>query len=221
VTHEVIWIASYPKSGNTWVRIFLANYILDVTNPVNISSTEIPFSCGEDLKNLDHGDGQVYAKTQKHYSVDLHRDYRSVLILRHPCDIVPSFADHKNCSIDEAVGWVSKYWPLHVESWVNQCGIVIKYEDMHQTPEPAFEMLVQYLELPYNLKRLWKAIQHSHFDGLRKQEEAGGFIGKSPHSERFYRKGKMNVGHEKLTLKHIDMLCGSTEFWEMGYEIPG
>lgn len=26
---RIIWIASYPKSGNTWMRAFLANYVLD------------------------------------------------------------------------------------------------------------------------------------------------------------------------------------------------
>lgn len=24
--HGIVWLASYPKSGNTWVRLFLANY---------------------------------------------------------------------------------------------------------------------------------------------------------------------------------------------------
>ena len=30
----ILWIASYPKSGNTWVRIFLANLILNEPEPV-------------------------------------------------------------------------------------------------------------------------------------------------------------------------------------------
>ena len=25
--HKIVWIASYPKSGNTWVRLFLAAYL--------------------------------------------------------------------------------------------------------------------------------------------------------------------------------------------------
>ncbi len=29
-----LWLASYPKSGNTWVRIFLANLILNEPEPV-------------------------------------------------------------------------------------------------------------------------------------------------------------------------------------------
>lgn len=31
---NLVWLASYPKSGNTWTRVFLANYILDRDTPV-------------------------------------------------------------------------------------------------------------------------------------------------------------------------------------------
>ncbi|UUX49927.1 sulfotransferase domain-containing protein [Nisaea acidiphila] len=34
---RIIWLASYPKSGNTWVRALLANYVLDRDNPVSIN----------------------------------------------------------------------------------------------------------------------------------------------------------------------------------------
>lgn len=34
---RIIWLASYPKSGNTWMRALLANYILDRENPVSIN----------------------------------------------------------------------------------------------------------------------------------------------------------------------------------------
>lgn len=32
-----VWLASYPKSGNTWLRIFLANYIINPPEPVSIN----------------------------------------------------------------------------------------------------------------------------------------------------------------------------------------
>lgn len=35
---SILWIASYPKSGNTWTRIFLANYFVNANKPVNINS---------------------------------------------------------------------------------------------------------------------------------------------------------------------------------------
>jgi len=34
---KIIWLASYPKSGNTWVRAFLLNYIKDSGTPENIN----------------------------------------------------------------------------------------------------------------------------------------------------------------------------------------
>src|SRR3546814_6189067 len=30
----ILWLASYPKSGNTWMRAFLANLILDHPEPL-------------------------------------------------------------------------------------------------------------------------------------------------------------------------------------------
>jgi len=35
---SIVWMASYPKSGNTWARIFLANYIANSKEPVPINN---------------------------------------------------------------------------------------------------------------------------------------------------------------------------------------
>lgn len=34
---RIIWLASYPKSGNTWLRALLANYVLDRQEPISIN----------------------------------------------------------------------------------------------------------------------------------------------------------------------------------------
>lgn len=34
---QLVWIASYPKSGNTWMRAFLQNYIRNTSVPCNIN----------------------------------------------------------------------------------------------------------------------------------------------------------------------------------------
>lgn len=46
------WIASYPRSGNTWMRIFLANWMANSDQPININELPIyglGFSETEDL----------------------------------------------------------------------------------------------------------------------------------------------------------------------------
>lgn len=37
---NIVWLASYPKSGNTWARIFLNNYIVDGAVPADINKLE-------------------------------------------------------------------------------------------------------------------------------------------------------------------------------------
>jgi len=34
---SIIWLASYPKSGNTWTRIFLSNYLANPSEPLSIN----------------------------------------------------------------------------------------------------------------------------------------------------------------------------------------
>ncbi len=34
---HIFWLASYPKSGNSWQRILLANYLADAEEPVDIN----------------------------------------------------------------------------------------------------------------------------------------------------------------------------------------
>ncbi|GAN79897.1 sulfotransferase domain-containing protein [Acidocella aminolytica] len=43
---KLVWLASYPKSGNTWVRAFLHNYIVNAETPHSINNL-VDFSVAE------------------------------------------------------------------------------------------------------------------------------------------------------------------------------
>ena len=48
----IIWLASYPKSGNTWVRLFL-DYVFSSKEEFNINSAYVKqFPLREHFKNL-------------------------------------------------------------------------------------------------------------------------------------------------------------------------
>jgi hypothetical protein len=63
---RIVWLASYPKSGNTWFRVFLANLLRDPDEPVNINELQtgpiasargpLDDSLGYDSSNLTHGE---------------------------------------------------------------------------------------------------------------------------------------------------------------------
>ncbi|MBK8173929.1 MAG: sulfotransferase domain-containing protein [Rhodospirillales bacterium] len=47
--NRIVWLASYPKSGNTWLRAFLANYLARGVAPVDINA----------LPSFAHGDMRI------------------------------------------------------------------------------------------------------------------------------------------------------------------
>ncbi|MDP6705444.1 MAG: sulfotransferase domain-containing protein [Alphaproteobacteria bacterium] len=60
---RITWLASYPKSGNTWLRVFLANYCNNLPRPFDIN--DLPyFSQGEMAAGL-------YEKVSKKRVVDM------------------------------------------------------------------------------------------------------------------------------------------------------
>lgn len=48
---SIIWLASYPKSGNTWTRLFLANYLINATAPVPINEAH-RFAMGDSVVKM-------------------------------------------------------------------------------------------------------------------------------------------------------------------------
>lgn len=73
---RIIWLASYPKSGNTWLRAFLANLVLDRKEPLPIndlraftfSDTRPRFyaaAAGQSLESLALNDAEVVALRPK------------------------------------------------------------------------------------------------------------------------------------------------------------
>ena len=69
---SIIWLASYPKSGNTWTRIFLANYLMNSDKPVPINQVH-RFGMGDSIPRMY----QMVAGRQ----IDV-RDYQETLKLR-------------------------------------------------------------------------------------------------------------------------------------------
>ncbi len=60
---KIVWLASYPKSGNTWVRSFLHNYILRPETPHSINAL-LEFSVAENAAAFFGADGKVLDPAQ-------------------------------------------------------------------------------------------------------------------------------------------------------------
>jgi aryl sulfotransferase len=64
---RVTWIASYPKSGNTWVRFFLYNYLVgEVRDPADVGKRLPDGHIPSEVAAAEPIDGMLFVKT--HYT---------------------------------------------------------------------------------------------------------------------------------------------------------
>ena len=69
----ILWLASYPKSGNTWIRMFLRSYFLSsdqkfsLNEKGNLDFEVSNFPLSNHLKdaNIDHSDFKNIARSKK------------------------------------------------------------------------------------------------------------------------------------------------------------
>ncbi|MGI9342197.1 MAG: sulfotransferase domain-containing protein, partial [Gammaproteobacteria bacterium] len=52
----IVWLASYPKSGNTWIRAFLGNYLANADKPVSLARLSLS------REFLSAGHSTIYSK---------------------------------------------------------------------------------------------------------------------------------------------------------------
>ncbi len=69
---SIVWLASYPKSGNTWLRVFLANYLFNRTSPMPINEVHR-------IGLSDSGEGVYRRVARERFAI---ADYRKTLALR-------------------------------------------------------------------------------------------------------------------------------------------
>ncbi len=80
----ILWVASYPKSGNTWVRAFLHNLLHDAAAPSDINSLHHFFVGDTDAKWFEQFSDKPYDKLTKAEQAALRPKVHALLCRRSP-----------------------------------------------------------------------------------------------------------------------------------------
>ncbi|MEG9861759.1 MAG: sulfotransferase domain-containing protein [Parvularculales bacterium] len=257
----LIWLASYPKSGNTWVRAFLHNFLRDTGRPADINELD-KFCLGEShaawyqrhldrplieaseediarIRPLGQADftqafpDSVFVKTHNYlgewHGVPLHNmdvTTGAIYVVRNPLDVVLSMTHHFNLDIDGAIDRLGNEgssteatlehipemhasWSTHVKSWTahTHAGLlVMRYEDMLEKPRKHFRRLVSFLGINPPKARLERAIHHSSFKSLQKQEKEHSFKERSEYAEAFFRSGTHSQWRKHLSKAQVQRI---------------
>lgn len=217
-----VWLASYPKSGNTWLRMLIAN----------LASTDVP----ADINALASGgtDGNVsaigvrFVKVQDAYkrppnaeSLFANHDANgAIVIVRDPRDVASSLAAHNSSSVDEAITFMGDldavsstptnqqlkqkqlHWSSHIASWLEQKDIpvhLIRYEDLLLDPVLSFRRALRFAGCDAGDDLIRRAVAYSSFELLQKQESNNGFHEAQPCGGHFFRRGIAGSWRNELT----------------------
>lgn len=274
----IIWLASFPKSGNTWLRLLLANLAADEACEINAigagsalassrhwfdeacliaSGLLTPDECDRmrpalyrhvahvgapDAERGETGEGGGDDPLRHWRLVKTHdawthatpgepllggraAAHAAVLIVRDPRDVVASFANHNNSSLEEAAAMMGEPdsalaakqdrqplqlrqrllgWSGFYSSWLDQGDVpvhLVRYEDLEAGASGTLGALLSALGVTVDPARLERAAELSAFERLQAQEAEGGFR-EGPvrlATGRFFRSGRSGGWREELS----------------------
>jgi hypothetical protein len=257
---HLLWLASFPKSGNTWLRAFLANYLADAAEPVAIdrlpgfafgdmraepylklAARREPSLSWAELNRLRpqvhraiaaSGPGIVFVKTHSALTVldgvpTITPDvtFGAIHVVRNPLDVAVSFAEHYGLTLDQGVaalgfarleidpkpGHVRQFlsdWSSHARGWLQAPGLyrlTLRYEDLLADASAGFRRVLDFLKVKdADDARLQRAIRHSSFAELARQEAQGGFVERSKNAARFFHRGRAGGWREILSPAQVE-----------------
>jgi len=197
---NVVWIASYPKSGNTWVRFMACNLVFGQQQSAAELNVLAPDIHELGAQHLAAHSGLV--KTHFPYSSDLplaERTAGAVYVFRHPADVLVSnfhyaqrSAGTAGASREEFDRYVDRFiqhrgdprwielgmgsWEANVRSWLGQRHpfpmVAVSYESLTNDPRKVCTALAQLLRPDASGPDVDAAVANSSFERMRGLEAA-------------------------------------------------
>lgn len=188
-----VFLVSYPRSGNTWTRFLIGNFVYQ-DEPVTFTNVEsripeIYLSPDRVLRRLPR------PRMLKSHECFDPRYKRIIYIVRDPRDVVISYYHYAvkinwiepeypiarfvprliDGEFDVRGGWAAS-WSDHVMSWVclrsaSDGFLFLRYEDMIQDAERELGKVARFLKFPPTPERIARAVQLSSADHMRKLEK--------------------------------------------------
>jgi Sulfotransferase domain len=192
-----VFLVSYPKSGNTWVRFLIAN-LVHTDEPVTFTNMEsrlpsIYILPDRELRRIPR------PRVLKSHEC-FHPRYQNVIyIVRDPRDVAVSYFHYNikkrllahdasieqylpmflNDELDMRVG----SWSDHVLSWINMAEtrnkfLLLRYEDMLVNAEGELARVAEFLNIPATSDRLKRAVELSSAGRMRnlEKQQAGEWV---------------------------------------------
>ena len=208
VRADDLFLVSYPRSGNTWLR-FVLTALAHPHRGETYSDIRkfVPDIYKESRRALDSTPSPRYLKSHEYFDP---RYPRIVYLVRDPRDVAVSyFHQQKRLGLitdatdirEFVVGFIAGRadgfgrWDDHVESWLNTTGTrtesfyLVRYEEMLQDPERKASEVARFLSLPVGESQIAAALSKTSIERMKAAERAETQGDELPAHVTFVRKG--------------------------------
>jgi hypothetical protein len=231
-----VFLASYPRSGNTWLRFVLGEALAGKTIDFDNVDDVIP-----ELKWHRRGtplfaDGGRLIKTheawRKEYrkAIYIVRDVRDVALSTYARGTQLGIADPDMDGFLSAFlkGTFHNYgaWGRHLRSWLNSPLahegklLVVKFEDLRRSPEESLTRMVQFVGVSAGTDEIRAALANNSVDQMRAKEVKSRKLYQSTtEGGRFVRKGAVQGWRNLLTPAQLQLFeqAVGADLAQMGY----
>lgn len=219
------FVASYPKSGNAWLKFMLAELVRHGEVDFESAERTIPaIGRHREAPGLLAGGGRLI-KTHEPYRPEYGR---AVYLIRDVRDVVVSYHHYiqwrNNTTIDLdrfVAGWVAGRadgygpWHEHVRSWLEaeEAGapvLILRYEELREHPVKGLGEVAGFLGIETTPSAIEESIAHNTIGRMREKEVLNRdfFLRewKAGQEPGFVRKGAVGDWRTTLSPRHLRMM---------------
>lgn len=216
-----IYLVSYPKSGNTWMRYLMAYAIwpeLQEVDLVEMASYVPSYGIERDVAMML--DNNSPCNQLKHRLIKEHTPYnqaakqhikRTIYVVRDGRDAMVSYwhfcnqRDQTSIPFSEFIELSSMTnhsygsWKNHVTSWLNaplDAKLILRYEDMLADTAGCLRRALEFVEIDVADAVIAKAVERASFNSMKNLENTKGFNLDMLKTVEFVRQGKQGSWKE-------------------------
>lgn len=224
-----VFVASYPRSGSTWLRFLLFEALTHKEAGFDDVNRIIPdVGMQQGASRLLPGGGRLI-KTHEAYrpeynrAIYLVRDVRDVVLSEHAYQKAHGWID---CDLNEYIrvfleGTVNGYgaWQDHARGWIDSPLatrgdlLLVRYKELRKDTLPQLQRIMQFLGVKVDAESLANAIRNNNVQRMRAKEEKTPQIDArkmGDEEKRFVRKGAVGGWRETLTPNQVARLERAT-----------
>ena len=204
-------LASFPRSGSTWLRVMLE-------------------------KASGFKSGTVYRRDQvfrdceqmgmrgfivKTHELDGYRYHRAVLLVRHPYDAIESYFAWRRDTLGKQEAWQQLVretvptWKQHVEYWLDRPYevLTVRYEDLIADTEAQLGRTLRFLDCEPEADVVRATVAECTIEGMRNSPEAADY-------PQFFRRGASGCGKASFDQQQVDLVSRELgpAMAKLGYE---